>query len=198
MRFFNAKYIVVFLLPLFFLLNASLVHSSMPVVLKSIKQVNPQDTFPTPPFNKNMLFYIQRTHNINTIVYEVNYNKDSTINEKDPVKIYWIRYADNGEILPLSGIQKSFAYGVNVSAFDKEKKWFKLNIVSYKKTDIYLMNTKGSRYHAFVKINDKISLLKKIFFKTDGGSFWSPNVVYVELTGNDITTGKIVSERFKP
>lgn len=195
---FKNRYILIYLLPVIFVLNTSLINSSDSVSLGCIKLGNSNDTFPTPPANEKMLFYIQRTHNTNTIVYEVNLNKDSTINEADPVKIYWIRYADNGEILPLSGIQKSFAYGVNTSVFDKEKKWFKINIVSYKKTDIYLMNSKGKNYHAFVKINNKISLLKKIFFNTNGGSFWSPNVVYVELSGNDIITGKAVSERFKP
>lgn len=155
--------------------------------------------YPVPPANKNMLFYIQRTHNINTIVYELNYNKDSSLNETEPVKVYWIRYADNGEILPLSGVQKTFAYGVSATLTDKEKKFYKLKLTAYDKREIYLMKTKVNDYYrAYMTINGLLCVLTKIFFKTDGGTFWSPNVVYVELTGKSLSNGKTVVERFKP
>jgi hypothetical protein len=158
------------------------------------------NAYPTPPANKYRLFYIQRTHNINTIIYEVNYNKDSTINETEPIKIYWIRYADKGEILPLTNVQKTFAYGVNAKLIDKKKKSFLIKLKAYDKREIYLIKTKPDRttFQAFININGKLSVLSKIFIKTEGGTFWRPNVLFVELTGVSPTTGKIVSERFKP
>ena len=155
--------------------------------------------YPVPPANKNMLFYIQRTHNINTIVYELNYNKDSSLNETEPVKVYWIRYADHGEVLPLTSVQKTFAYGVSAALMDKEKKSYKLKLTAYDKREIYLMKTKvNDSYRAYMSINGSLCMLTKIFFKTDGGTFWSPNVVYVELTGKSLSNGKPVVERFKP
>ncbi len=166
---------------------------------QSIEQDSSSKKYPTPPANENMLFYIQRTHNINTIIYEINYNKDSTINESEPVKIYWIRYADKGETIPLSGVQKTFAYGISSSLIDKEKKSFRLKLTAYDKRDIYLLKTKtDNRYHAYININGTLSMLKKIFFKTEGGTFWSPNVTYIELTGRSIADGKLVVEKFKP
>jgi hypothetical protein len=166
---------------------------------KKIKQDSTAKVYPTPPANKNMLFYIQRTHNTNTIVYELNYNTDSTINEKEPVKVFWIRYADNGEILPLSSIQKTFAYGLSAKLIDKEKKTFKLTLTAYDKREIYLIKTRSNTdYHAYININGSLSILAKIFFKTDGGTFWSPNISYVELVGRSISNGKTVVERFKP
>lgn len=156
-------------------------------------------TYPVPPANNNMLFYIQRTHNTNTIVYDINLNKDQTINESEPVNVYWIRYADKGEIMPLSLIQRKFAYGVSSTLIDKEKKIFKIKLKAYGKREIFLMKHKSSNnYHAYIHINGTLSVLTNIFFKTDGGTFWSPNVVYIELTGSNITTGKVVVERFKP
>lgn len=161
--------------------------------------IAPSDTFPVPPENKNRLFYVQRTHNKNTIVYDINYNADSTVNESEPIKIYWIRYSDKGEIAPLSYIQNKYAYGVNAVMIDPVKKIFKVNFVSYKKRDIYLMRSgSGKGYQAFISINGKLSCLSRAFVQIDGGTFWIPHITYVEITGTDLTSGKKVKENFQP
>jgi hypothetical protein len=49
-----------------------------------------------------------------------------------------------------------------------------------------------------VPINNKEAILQRIFIKVSGGSFWVPNIVYVEFKGIDPVTGKEVIERFKP
>jgi hypothetical protein len=42
-------------------------------------------------------------------------------------------------------------------------------------------------------------VLNRIFIRVDpGGTFWSPNIIYMELKGRDEATGKEVMERFKP
>ena len=157
------------------------------------------DTFPVPKDNKHLLFYIQRTHNKNTIMYEVNYNADSTINEKEPVKVYWIRYSDHGEIAPLSYIQRNYAYGIESLMTDKTKKIFKINLVSYDKRPIYLMRADGdSRYRAYIIMNNKLVYLSKAFAKIDGGTFWVPHITYVELMGKDPLTGKTITEKIIP
>ena len=159
---------------------------------------NNVDTFPVPAGNKNMLFYVQRTHNINTIVYELNYINDSTLNAASPVHPYWIRYADNGETKELSYIQNQYAYGINAKLVDKEKQTFKVNFVSYKKKDIYLIRSAtDKKYYAYMNINEKLSRLEKIFAKIEGGTFWVPHITYVEITGKDLN-GKTVSEKVIP
>jgi len=157
------------------------------------------DTFPVPSASVKRLYYLQRTHNTNTIVYALNYNADSTINEKDPIHVYWIRYADKGETKELSYIQKNYAYGVNCVSMDKDKQMYKVTYVSYKKRDIYLVRSKtGHAYNACLNINNKMAYLNRIFLKIDGGSFWLPHITYVEVTGKDIASGKPVSERIIP
>jgi hypothetical protein len=163
------------------------------------KEINISDTFPVPKENKNMLFYIQRTHNKNTIIYELNYNADSTINENEPVKIYWIRYSDKGEVAPLSYIQRKYAYGLDVSRADKEKNIYALTFVSYKSRTLYLMKYKNEKqYHVYTFINGKLARMSKAFAKIDGGTFWVPHITYVELTGVDPATGKKVVEKIIP
>jgi hypothetical protein len=56
----------------------------------------------------------------------------------------------------------------------------------------------GNRYQVFAPINHKEAVLQRIFIKVEGGSFWVPNIVYVEFRGTDPITGEEVMERFKP
>jgi len=163
------------------------------------KPVNIADTFPVPPQKPGMLFYVQRTHNTNTIVYELNYTKDSMLNETEPIKIYWIRYADDGSIKELSYIQRKYAYGLTSFCIDNQKKTFKVNFVSYKKRDIYLIKTNTEKkYRACMNINNKPAYIDKIFAKIDGGTFWLPHITYVEIFGKDVSNNKPVSEKIIP
>jgi hypothetical protein len=157
------------------------------------------DTFPVPPAKKNMLFYVQRTLNTNTIVYEVNYNKDSTLSAKDPVHIYWIHYASDGGIKDLSYIQRRYAYGLDVKMVDSVKLLFKVNFVSYKKRDIFLVRSGSWKiYKACMLLHNKLSYIQRIFVQIDGGTFWVPRITYVEIIGTDITSGKPVTEKIIP
>jgi hypothetical protein len=54
------------------------------------------------------------------------------------------------------------------------------------------------KYHIFASIAQKQVILNRIFVKIEGGSFWLPNVLYVELKGTDPETGKEIVDRFKP
>ena len=165
----------------------------------AVNEISISDTFPVPKENKHLLFYIQRTHNKNTIMYELNYNTDSTVNEKNPVKVYWVRYSDKGEVAPLSYIQRNYAYGIESVVTDNLKKTFKLNLVSYKKRSIYLMKSEiDKQYHAYIMMNNKLVYLSKAFAKIEGGTFWVPHIKYVELTGKDSMTGKKIVEKIIP
>lgn len=159
--------------------------------------VLPQDTFPIPRNTKNLLFYVQRTPNINTILYELNLGKDNVPDQENPVNINWIRYTEKKQREGLNYLQRKFAYGLDIKKLDKEK--FELRFVSYDKLPLYLMRSaKDNNFYVFAKINDKLAILRRIFVKIEGGTFWVPNVVYVELKGLDPETGKEVMTRFKP
>lgn len=196
------KLIFLFLLAVYFITGTSFLSPSLKPDLKRVdndEAVNPADTFPVPPANNKMAFYVQRTHNTNTIIYDVNYNSDSTLNGAEPIHAYWLRYADGGGVKELSYIQKNYAYGLNCVCIDKEKQTYKVNFVSYKKRDIYLVKSKSGRvYHACLTINNKTAYLTRVFVKIEGGTFWVPHITYVEVSGRDITTGKPVVEKIIP
>lgn len=153
-----------------------------------------QDKFPTPAGNPKQLFYLQRTSNTNTIVYELNY-KNGLLDEDEPVHVFWIRYNEKGQKEELNFIQRKFAYGIKSNLIAQDK--YKLNFVSYKKYAMYLMKGSDNKYNVYANINQKHAILDRIFVKINGGSLFSPNIEYVEIKGVDPTTGLEVRERLK-
>src|SRR5436190_14964042 len=158
----------------------------------------PPKVFPVPPTNENSLFYIQRTKNTNAIVYEVNRLPDGKINVDDPVKVYWLRYATDSTTAELTYIQRKYAYGVVTKQYDKNKNTFVLQLVAYKKRNIFLIPAGNNKYTALMSINGKFAEIKRIFVSISGGTFWFPKVDYIELTGKDPTTQQKIVERFVP
>lgn len=153
--------------------------------------------FPVPPADPNRLFYIQRTPNINTLIYDLNINKKTGEPDADnPVHAYWIRYNEKSQKEELSYIQRKFAYGVNAKPLGGGK--YDIRFVSYKKFPLTLMKAADGKYHIFASVSQKQLMLRNVFIKIEGGSFWLPNVVYVEMKGTDPATGKDITERFKP
>ena len=61
-----------------------------------------------------------------------------------------------------------------------------------------MQSPKDNKYHVYATITQKQSILNRLFLKVEGGTFWSPNVVYMEMKGIDVATGKETVERFKP
>jgi phosphatidylinositol phosphate synthase len=161
------------------------------------KIIDPQDTFPVPRGIKNQLFYLQRTPNANTIICELNYLKNGQLDEENPVHVFWIRYQDAGKKVELSFIQRTFAYGIKTKPIGDGK--YELRFVSYKKSPFYLIRSAADhQYHVYASIGQKTAILNRIFIKINsGGTFWSPNVEYIEYKGVDPATGKEVVERKK-
>jgi hypothetical protein len=160
----------------------------------TVYRVVGQDKFPVPPGTPNQLFYLQRTANSNTIVCELNY-KGNTLDVDEPVHVYWLRYEDKGQKEELNFVQKKFAYGIKSTFISKDK--YEINFVSYKKYPMLLMKGPNNKFNVYGTINQKQAIVNRIFVKINGGSFWSPNVEYVEIKGIDPASGKEVIERRK-
>lgn len=151
-------------------------------------------TFPVPEGNTKQLFFLQRTPNTNTIICELNY-KNGVVDKEAPIHVFWIRYQEKGQMEDLSYIQKKFAYGVKSKEIGTNK--YELNFVSYEKYKMYLMRGADNEYHVYTSINQKQVILNRIYIEIKGGTFWSPNVQYVELTGLDPASHSVVKERLK-
>lgn len=153
--------------------------------------------YPVPQKTDKLLFYLQRTHNKNTIVYEANYLADGKLNPSEPVHVSWIRYEEGGSKAELSYIQKH-AFGFSFHITDRAKESYTLNFNNFKKKDIYLQKS-GDKYVAYMIINSKLSELRKLFIKSENNSLGFPIVVkYIDVFGVDYINGNNVSERIIP
>jgi phosphatidylglycerophosphate synthase len=157
---------------------------------------DPVDTFPIPPVNSNSLFYLQRTPNINTIICELN-QKEGKLDEDEPVRVLWIRYTEQRQRQDLSWIQRHFAYGLKER--DLGNGIYELRFVSFRKIPMYLMKSPiDNRQHVYVTIDGHQAILNRVYVRIDpGGTFWSPNVQYLELKGTDTQSGKELIQRIK-
>ncbi|MEO5683035.1 MAG: DUF4833 domain-containing protein [Chitinophagaceae bacterium] len=157
---------------------------------------NVMDTFPVPSSSNNQLFYLQRTSNKNTLVYDLNF-VNGALDKEDPVHVYWIRYSEKGQRQELSYIQRTFAYGVKATALANDAGYV-MHFVSYKKYLLYLVKSAvDNKYRVYTTVNAKKVVLNRIFIKINGGSFWSPKVEYVEIKGTDPANGKEITDRLK-
>ncbi|HWK07257.1 MAG TPA: DUF4833 domain-containing protein [Puia sp.] len=155
-----------------------------------------QDTFPIPPHNRSSLFYLQRTPNTNTIICELN-EKNGVPDEDDPVHVLWIRYTEQKQRQELSFLQRHFAYGIKFHSLGNDK--YELHFISYKKLPMVLKRSAvDNQHHVYANIVGKEAILTRIYIKINpGGSFWSPNVEYIELKGTDPDNGKELMQRIK-
>jgi phosphoribosyl-ATP pyrophosphohydrolase len=179
---------------LFFTLQVSPVFI-LDTIAQTADKSNPSPLkFPTPKGIANQLFYLQRDPNLNTLIYELNLDKSGNLIESQPILAYWIRYDENQAKKDLSYVQKKFAYGIDAKKLGKDQ--FELRFVSHKKLPLYLSKSADDKkYHVYVTINNKKLLLDRIFVRIEGGSFWIPNVKYVELRGINQANETVVTER---
>lgn len=161
----------------------------------AVRKAKPKLVFPTP--NVPRLFYVQRDPNTNTIIYELNVDNKGQLDTDEPVHVYWIKYNERSQKEELNFIQRKFAYGLNVRHTGNDK--YDIRFVSYKKYPLTLMKSAmDNKYHVFATIDKKEVILNRIFLRIEGGTFWFPNVVYIEVRGTDPASGKELTERFKP
>jgi len=150
--------------------------------------------FPVPKVS-NQLFYLQRDPNTNTIVCQLNLDSEGKVDQKTPVNVFWIRYTEGAKRTELNFIQRKFAYGITSKQISADK--HELRFVSYSKYPMYLMKGKDKKYHVFSKVANRQAILNSIYVHIDGGTFWVPNVVYVEFKATDPDTGEQLTERIK-
>gem|GEM_PF-224298 len=155
--------------------------------------------FPAAPDSEELLFYIHRNKNSNTIVYQANIRQDGTLNSQEPLEVYWIKYDSDPD-----GIRKEINYIESILAFGfKVKPWkdrpghYKMTLVSYKKESFDLYIDESGHARANFEIDGREAIIEKIFVQASETS-WLPKVDFVELFGTDPVTGDPVYQKIYP
>ncbi len=170
----------------------------LPVLLFLATSLQAQNNYPSPPQSFESLFYIQRSGNANTIVYDANFMAIKQLDEKKPISIYWIRYTDGGAREGLSFIQRNLAYGVSVNRLGNNN--YEFHLVSYARKKFILELDSHGKPRARMEVNGKQLIVRRIYVSIEQGSLWSlaPKVQYVEFFGSDPWTGQAMYEKFYP
>src|SRR5688572_2847738 len=148
--------------------------------------------FPVPPHSSKSLFYIHRSPNPNTVIYEVNLTDKNVIDPENPVKVYWIRYGEKGQYRELNYIERTFAYGVKSEPIDS--KLYRVQFVASKDKNFQVSIDEQGQALATMIISGKRSKMTKIFVQVAEEGWW-PKVAYVEFFGVDIETNKPAYEK---
>ena len=156
------------------------------------------ENFPVPSGYKNLVFYVQRSFNKNTLIYQLNFNDNNELNAKEPIVVHWINYTGKGEIESLNYIQRNYAYGLSIHEIDTAKKTFNFHFVSYKKQTFYLLKSSDQKYHVFSYFDKRLLLLNHIYVHIEGGSFWTPKVKYIEVYGKDPSKNEEIIQKIIP
>ncbi|GAB3248495.1 hypothetical protein GCM10027347_04820 [Larkinella harenae] len=152
--------------------------------------------FPVPPSSPNRLFYIQRSNNANTVIYEANLAGGHRLNPDEPVNVYWIRYADRGQREQLSLFQWKMAYGYKHQLVDRKNDGFEIHLNAFKKRPIWVDLQQGKPV-ALTTISGRRACLQKVFVQLEPESGLVPKVQYIELFGVDPVAGVPVYERIR-
>ena len=153
-------------------------------------------SYPVPTAN-NLLFYIQRNKNSNTVVYEANLLPDGKLDPKNPVNVYWMRYTEGGVKKELSWIQRWLAYGVDFERAKDNSGNFIINLVALKQRKLVLTTDQDGHPTACLYLNGKYSKLSRIYAQAQETN-WLPTVKFVQLTGEEIKTKQSACEYIFP
>lgn len=165
-------------------------------LLVGVAVAGPPSDFPAPAETDNRLFYLQRSMNSNTIVYDANMTDKGRLNSDKPVNVYWLRYNSDGKKRGLNFAERNFAYGLNFDSIDNGQAYL-ITLMAYSGRDITIRVDANGLPEAQVEINGKMSRLKRIYLDISGSGFWT-SVNTIELLGVNLKTGEEVIERFDP
>lgn len=136
--------------------------------------------YPTPPQDKDLLFYIQRNQNADTIVYRVNRTMEGLIHQHIPMEAYWIRYSAGGKRHELTEIQSRLAYGYESSMITANL--YAFQFVSYQDLTFYISYTDADTHCVQYQYEGETIRLAHIYVYADEMGVF-PVVKYIELYG---------------
>lgn len=153
------------------------------------------ENYPVPQ-DQNLIFYVQRSVNSNTIVYTARLDGEGRLDPRQPVEAFWRRFNDAGEKKELSGLERNVAFGVKARAAPEDPGAFLVRVVSYPRRPALLRVVDG-RPRLEAKVAGVPSRLDHAYLEVDE-SGRVPSVTRVDLYGYSLATGDLVKESFTP
>ncbi len=142
------------------------------------------------------LFNIDRSRGPDIVMYDVNLDNDGILDQKNPIRAYWIKRTENDQLKPLTLIQEKLGYGLDFNYVTDNVCHFEF--VSSSVRTFELRKDQNNTYRVYTTSNQKNIEVNSIYVKFANESLWFPVVSEVELHGIDAESGKSVKETFYP
>jgi hypothetical protein len=162
--------------------------------LDHIPSMRPEYPVPNEP---NMLYYIQRSVNSNTVIYAAHIDSRGRIDPDAPVDAYWRWYNVDGHRKPLNTIERMLAYGVKPIRRSGSGGEIAFEVAALPQRDILLVQDKEGHPEAVVQFGNRWTKLVYVYLQVDDRGLL-PKVTAMDLFGIDKLTGKPLREHVIP
>lgn len=156
--------------------------------LKDIPRVRPEFPVPNEP---NMLFYIERSVNSNTVIYAAKIDHDGKIDRSTPVVAYWRWYNVDGHIKPLNLIERMLAYGIKSVTHDGPNGAATFKVAALPEHKIVVELDAEGHPEALIDTDGHWVKLDYIYLHVDDRGLL-PDVTAMDIYGTDMKDGGAV------
>jgi len=146
------------------------------------------------PTDKDLIFYIQRSMNRNTVVYVARRDASGRLHRQNPIAVFWRRFASDGKTSRLTYLERTMAFGVDTQKAKNKNGEFWANLVSYPARKGLLKLDNHNRPVVLTTIAKHKVRLISAFIQLKAKSTF-PQIVYVDVIGQDVTSGKYIRRR---
>jgi hypothetical protein len=137
------------------------------------------------------LFVIERSLNANAVAYDIVTTGSGRLDPRSPLRVYWIMWADRGQVSGLNALEWSQAYGYDVQACSDGACTIRLRALRSRPIFVQFA---GGAPRAVTLIGDRKGILHRVFVTVDRGGI-IPSVESIELFGESCETASHLHER---
>ena len=148
------------------------------------------------PSDPHQIFFLQRSMNSNTIVYAARIGSDQKLDRKEPIEVFWRRFDDSGEKLPITFTERNLAFGVNTKRLRNGPDAYLVTLKAYAGRSAVLRIVNGAP-QLEGKVAGRDARLISAFLHLDE-SERIPRVIKVDLRGETLDSRQPLVESFIP
>jgi Domain of unknown function (DUF4833) len=157
--------------------------------MDAVPRLRPEYPMPDEP---DMLFYIQRSTNANTVVYAAKRDANGAIDSDTPVEGFWRWFNVDGAKKPLNFIERMMAYGVKNSHVAPGRP-ITFQITSLPERTLTLDMDKDHHPEALIQIGTHTARLVYVYLNVVEGGLM-PKVPSLDIFAVDKSSGKALRE----
>jgi hypothetical protein len=148
------------------------------------------------PSDPHQIFYLQRSMNSNTIVYTARIGSDRKLDRDEPIEIFWRRFNDNGEKLPLTFTERNLAFGVRTKPLRNGPDAYLVTLKAYSGRSAVLRIVNGAPQLEGKVAGQDARLISAFLHLDESGRI--PRVIKVDLRGETLNSRQPLFESFIP